>query len=126
MSDFVADGFMRERGRVPTYEELSDKAVTNLVNSLRKMLAEYEEHASNLDGCRDEDDLACKELREMDLLRRLMRIILDAFEGIYQKMQVIQYQLDKELSSKSIFNNRGEILGHFGVERFIKFIFRGN
>ena len=126
MSEFTKISYKKQFGRVPTYEELCDKAVMNLVNSLRRMLAEYEMHASNLDPCmREEEGMACKELKEMELLRMMMRIILDAFESIYQRIQVIQFKMNKELSSKSILLS---MIKFMSIWRFkgLPRIFRGN
>ncbi|CAG5113045.1 Oidioi.mRNA.OKI2018_I69.chr2.g7195.t1.cds [Oikopleura dioica] len=97
-----------------TLSEFTKISYKNLVESqrtknsqTRRMLAEYEMHASNFDPCmRDEEGMACKELKEMELLRMMMRIILDAFESIYQRIQVIQFKMNKELSQAIDEQNR--------------------
>ena len=100
VSDVVAEEFKEERMRLPSYQELGDLVVEGVVESYRTMLSEYdllEEERKNAQEQEKQNPLS-ETSKRMELLKLMLRIITDAFEAIFQRIQYIQYTMNEELS----------------------------
>ncbi len=100
MSDFVTVSFKHEENmNPPPFQELVDDIVESIVNSFRKMLSEYhllEEAKQN--ASQHEKNLLSAEARKMEVLRVMLRIITNAFEAIFQRIQCYQFKMNGELT----------------------------
>jgi len=84
----------------PPFQELVDDIVESIVNSFRKMLSEYHllKEAKQNASLHEKNDLLSAEARKMDVLRVMLRIITNAFEAIFQRIQCIQFKINGELT----------------------------
>ena len=84
----------------PPFQELVDDIVESIVNSFRKMLSEYHllEEAKQNGSPHEKNDLLLTEARKMKVLRVMLRIITNAFEAIFQRIQCYQFKMNGELT----------------------------
>ena len=101
MSDFVTVSFKHEENmNPPPFQELVDDIVESIVNSFRKMLSEYHllEEAKQNASQDEKNNLLSAEARKMEVLRVMLRIITNAFEAIFQRIQCYQFKMNGELT----------------------------
>ena len=76
--------------------------VGNVVSSFRNMLSDYHilENNKRKACARERSNSLSAGARKMETLKVMLRIVTNAFEAIFQRIQCIQFKMNGELSGK--------------------------